>query len=47
MIRYDLDIFPIAIIATGILWFLIWLLVEWTFRHPNDPDDSEKKKERK
>ena len=44
---YNLEALPIAIIVTGILMFLMWLLAEWTYRHPNDPDDSEKKKERK
>lgn len=41
---YNIEALPIAMIATGILIFLMWLLAEWTFRHPND---SEKKKERK
>lgn len=41
---HNMDAILIAMIATGILTFLMWLLAEWTFRHPND---SEKKKERK
>lgn len=41
---YNIEALPIAMIVTGILIFLMWLLAEWTCRHPND---SEKKKERK
>lgn len=44
---YNLEALPIAIIVTGILTFLMWLLAEWTCRHPDDSNDSEKKKERK
>lgn len=42
---YNIEALPIAMIVTGILIFLMWLLAEWTFRHPGN--DSEKNKERK
>lgn len=42
---HNMDAMLIAMIVTGILTFLMWLLAEWTFRHPGN--DSEKNKERK